>query len=346
MFTDRTSNYFGSSAVNPSLLFSQGILAHPDYQDLCPDVVIHIGEISGDYPTLRQLQGKCEVWRVNKDGELRDLLWGLTTVFEMPEKAFFGHYCGAAMPRQFFEKWNAVDAAIRKNLPDVQFSNLWIAYQLSGRLPPSSQIHFGILNCLRSWNMFKSEGIISFCNVGGFGIDGCVSSLIGASLINRKKPYFGVFGDLAFFYDLNSMGSRHIGNNLRILVVNNGMGVEFANPGSIGDRIGDGVIDYISAGRHFGRQSHDLLRHMAVDLGFRYLSASGKDEFNSVRDEFLSMESEKPILLECFVDPADDASALTAYRNIDNYVPPRTIRSTLGRMLPSNIKSVIRRVGL
>ena len=56
IFADRTSNYFGESAINPSLLFAQGILAHPVHECLCPDIIIHIGEISGDYPTFRQLQ--------------------------------------------------------------------------------------------------------------------------------------------------------------------------------------------------------------------------------------------------------------------------------------------------
>jgi hypothetical protein len=33
--------------------------------------LIHIGEISGDYATLGALNPK-EVWRISKDGEIRD----------------------------------------------------------------------------------------------------------------------------------------------------------------------------------------------------------------------------------------------------------------------------------
>lgn len=58
----------------------------------------------------------------------------------------------------------------------------------------------GIYNSLRSWNFFElPKGVLGKCNVGGFGIDGGISSLVGASLVNPDKLFFGVFGDLAFF---------------------------------------------------------------------------------------------------------------------------------------------------
>lgn len=346
VFADRTSNYFGRSAINSSLLLSQGIFENPEYKNLCPDLVVHIGEISGDYPTFRQLMGKCEVWRVSEDGEIRDLLQGLRLVFEMTEMRFFEHYSQSGYDDSFFSAWEKADAKIRLRLPQIAFSNLWIAQNLASDIPKGAEVHFGILNSLRSWNMFRTNGIVSFCNVGGFGIDGCVSSLIGASFVNQKKLYFGVFGDLAFFYDLNSMGNRHIGKNLRILVVNNGMGVEFANPGSIGNRVGSGVKEYIAASSHFGCQSQNLLRNMAQALDFQYLSASNEDEFKVVKADFLRPDSEKPILLECFVDPIKDAEALSAYRSINGFVPPPTVRGAIGRMLPSRLKTIARRVGI
>lgn len=54
---------------------------------------------------------------------------------------------------------------------------------------------------------------------GGFGIDGNMSSLLGASLIDPQKICFCILGDLAFFYDMNVLGNRHVGKNIRILLV-------------------------------------------------------------------------------------------------------------------------------
>ena len=76
----------------------------------------------------------------------------------------------------------------------------WIAQQTILKLPKDSILHLGILNSLRTWSYFDiDDTIIVYSNTGGFGIDGCVSSLIGASLAEPNKLFFGVVGDLAFF---------------------------------------------------------------------------------------------------------------------------------------------------
>ena len=126
------------------------------------------------------------------------------------------------------------------------------------------------MNSLRSWNLFDTpNSVYSYSNVGGFGIDGCISSCVGASLVNKQKLYFCVSGDLATFYDLNVLGNRHIGNNFRLLVSNNGTGFEMHCKGSIGSEFDYAEADrFFCAGGHFGSQSRLLLRHFAEDLGF------------------------------------------------------------------------------
>ena len=64
-------------------------------------------------------------------------------------------------------------------------------------------------------------------NTGGFGIDGSLSTIIGAALANKEIIHYCVLGDLAFFYDMNALGNHNVGNNVRILLVNNGRGTEF-----------------------------------------------------------------------------------------------------------------------
>ena len=54
-----------------------------------------------------------------------------------------------------------------------------------------------------------------------------MSSLLGASLVHPERLYFGVVGDLSFFYDMNVLGNHHIGRNVRILLINNALGAEF-----------------------------------------------------------------------------------------------------------------------
>lgn len=85
-------------------------------------------------------------------------------------------------------------------IPELPFSHLWIASRLYNLLPMGAVLHLGILSPLRSWGYFPIPSHIEvYCNQGGFGIDGNMSSLLGASLVHPERLYFGVVGDLSFF---------------------------------------------------------------------------------------------------------------------------------------------------
>lgn len=89
---------------------------------------------------------------------------------------------------------------ILSNLPQLPFSHLYVASKLYDKLPKGCTLHLGILSPLRSWGYFPLDKSIEvYCNEGGFGIDGNMSSLLGASLACPDKLFFGVVGDLSFF---------------------------------------------------------------------------------------------------------------------------------------------------
>ena len=99
-----------------------------------------------------------------------------------------------------------------------------MAQQTLPLIPENSALYLGILNSLRSWNFFdKPDGVEAYANTGGFGIDGGISSLAGAALASPEKLFFGITGDLAFFYDMNIFGNRHFASNIRLLLINNGV---------------------------------------------------------------------------------------------------------------------------
>ena len=348
--TDRTSStYNGLGTVGSRLLMLQRAWTEQSqFGSLIPDLVIQIGEVPGDYSAMGIAGRAKQIWRVSEDGEARDLFHKLTYVFEMPESVFFRHYAeGAERPLTYAAQWNKATDSLQERLPELPFGNIWIASQLHDKLPKGSEIHLGILNSLRSWNMFPlPDGVTSASNVGGFGIDGCVSTMIGASLASPQKLFFGVFGDLAFFYDLNSLGNRHIGKNLRILVVNNSCGAEFTLSVHPASQFGEQTLDYLAAGRHFGNGSRTLVKHYAEDLGFRYLSASNKEEFLIGRDEFLAIDGDKPVLFECFTTPKDESDALETVKDIE-ILPPatpkhRTIAGMVKSAVPQRVKNAIK----
>ena len=346
---DHTSSYRGNSRVLYALLGGQQGF---DHSTLAPDLLIHIGEVSGDYYGVGS-RAK-EIWRVNPDGEIRDTYRKLTSVFAIAEEDFFVHYAssGISQSQDYYESCCAQLAAIRSKIPELPFSNIWLASHMAHRIPQNSTIHFGILNSLRAWNFFElPKSVSAQSNVGGFGIDGGLSSLLGASLANPKKLYFGVIGDLAFFYDMNSLGNRHVGNNLRILLVNNGKGTEFRQFGHHASLFGEAADEFIAAAGHFGNQSPDLVKHYTQDLGFEYLSARTKDEFIDVLDTFVNNDqTPKSMVFEVFTESHNESTALEMLLKIE-IDPKLAAKSTvkgiskkvLGQKGTSFLKSVMGR---
>lgn len=314
-FRDHTSSYKSKYALQFSILSGQAMFNKTKY---CPDLMIHIGEVSGDYYNLT-IDCK-EVWRVNPDGEIRDTFKKLRYVFEMPIEAFFNHYThDASADDSFLLTCQEKLVDLRGKIPQLPFSNPWIAQQVAHRIPENSVLHFGILNSLKSWNLFELPNTVkSMCNVGGFGIDGCMSSLIGASLHDSKKLYFLVLGDLAFFYDMNVAANRHAGKNIRILLVNNGKGTEFRNYNHPAAEFGEDADKYIAAAGHHGNKSRQLIKNYAENLGYQYIAASNKNEFFSVYEQFLTKELlDKPIIFEVFTNNEDESNALKAIKHIE-----------------------------
>lgn len=313
-FCDHTSGYKGKYRVQFALVAGQ-----LQYRSsLCDvDLFIHIGEVSGDYYLMR-IKAK-QVWRVSEDGEIRDTFRKLRYVFEMSEKNFFLHYAYDGKGEDsYWQSCREEYESLYKQIPELPFSNIWMAQQLSKSLPENSILHLGILNTLRSWNFFEiPRSVLSCCNVGGFGIDGDISSLIGASWVHPDKLYFCILGDLAFFYDMNVLGNHHVGKNVRILLVNNGRGTEFRNFDHPGSAFGEKADPYIAAAGHFGNKSVLLVRHYAEDLGFEYMTASTKGEFDTASRRFTTSElTDKPMLLEVFTDSKDESKAIEKILNV------------------------------
>lgn len=134
-----------------------------------------------------------------------------------------------------------------------------------------------------------------------------LSTLVGASLVNPDKLYFGIVGDLAFFYDVNVLGNKNVGNNVRIAVINNGRGNEMRYSFSPADALGEDGNLFLAAAGHNGYRSRNLVKDIAKDLGYEYLSASSKEEFMKEKNRFLtSSKLDKPIIFEIFIDEYHD----------------------------------------
>lgn len=338
---DHSSGYHGQYRVLEALIGGQEAL---DSSIWNVDLLIDIGEITANYFVMNS----GEVWRVSPDGEMKDRYKKLTNTFEMEEETFFRYYTEKHTKStcEYYDKLDSLYKHIFENIPELPFSNVWIAQQLHDKLPCESSLHLGILNSIRSWNFFEIESsIYSSCNTGGFGIDGALSTALGIALSDREHICFCILGDLAFFYDMNALGNRYLPNNMRIILINNGVGTEFKNYWHPGAVFGDKTDDFIAAGRHYGNKSRALVKHYATDLGFDYMKAENKEEFMLTYRKFITADgSNKPMLMEVFTNPEDESEALKLIRNIVKgdfkHNAKKEIKQLLGKNTISKIKNI------
>ena len=109
---------------------------------------------------------------------------------------------------------------------------------------------------------------------------------------------------------MNSLGNREINSNVRILIVNNGLGQEFKNYSCFSAMFGDDTNKFIAAQGHYGNQSPILVKNYAEALGFEYLTASNKEEFKQAADRFVMPKiAEKPMVFEVFTRTEDESKA-------------------------------------
>ncbi len=304
VFCDHTANYTGKNRVLSAVA--------GDFHTLktMPELLIDLGSVSGDYSAGPIFKG-ARVWRISEDRKFHNRHGA-----EVVEKLFF------CSERFFFASLSDVEGGVRYDetalrevpetkVPMLPLSNLYAASKLSKRLPKNSYLHLGILNSLRSMNYFMLDPSITVSsNVGGFGIDGAVSTAFGQALADPDRLSFALIGDLAFFYDMNALGSRHMGKNLRILLINNARGVEFRLNASLEKLWGSDTDELIAARGHFGSA-----KAWAESMGFMYLSASDKDAFDAQIDAFCDPGGfEKPVVFEVFTDAEDEKQALSSLR--------------------------------
>lgn len=337
VYTNHFSNFSNDFSIHGNLIVDGGGMNY-----LQPDIIITIGGQTGDYPlfgAISKLLG-VELWRVSEDGNYVDTYGLLTKIFECPDFFFFEklEIAKVEQDHSYFLSWKKEYDKLSYDI-DLPLSNLYVAQQLSKKIPEGSIMNYAILNSIRCWNYFPLHSSIQcYGNIAAFGIDGCNSMLIGESMETDNLSFI-VTGDLAFFYDMNALGIRHIKPNVRVLLINNGLGVEFKLLTTGIEKIAP-IEQYIAAKGH-----NASAKGWAESCGFSYLSAATKDELKAVEDQFVS-PSDKPILLEVFTKPEDETKAISMLKSKNRLTTSTTkkmIKEFVGIENIEKVKNIFRK---
>lgn len=315
---------------------------HISFSEFVPDLVISFGYniCQGIKEQLRWFRGQYEHWSIQPDGEIVDMYNSLTTIFE----------CNADY---FFEKMNSLSYNDQKNnleyysklksyadsvkYPEFEWSSTYAIQKVISKIPSDSILHMAINNSIRISNFFKLKpNVISYANIGTYGIDGCLSSLVGQSCATDKLSFL-IIGDLSFFYDMNALKIKHIKNNIRVLMLNNQGGSEFYYNGSWKDKYSD---------EHTTARHHTKAEGWVKENNFIYLSAHDKESFSEALDIFMSDEHDKSVFLEIFTEMKHDSDVIHNFYNIDRpkFSMPlkRRIKSYIKSMLPDSTIKYLR----
>lgn len=150
---------------------------------------------------------------------------------------------------------------------------------------------------------------------------------------------------------MNSLGNRHIKNNIRLLVVNNGKGAEFRIYSHTAAAFKEEADKYMAAAGHYGNKSKTLIKHYVEDLGFEYLTASTKEEFCEAMKRFtIPVLTERSMVFEVFTDSKDESDGIYAMNHIVSNLSGKTkdkakefIKSIAGENGLNKIKGILNR---
>ena len=328
---DHMSNVKVEKAFNTVLCMDDNYIDGNTLNALLPDIVISFGGqvFSGLMGQLKKNGSKIKHWLISENGTVCDLFKGLDTIFE-------------CTPKEFFEKANMVIEKEKNNMKyytefkkyvdsiiidNIHYSSMYAVKRVVENIPENSILHLSINDSIRMANFFElNKNVRTFSNIGTYGIDGCMSSFIGQSVATDNECFL-IIGDLAFFYDMNSLKINSLKNNVHILLLNNHGGSEFY---------------YNKTGCTDTGDLHTNARHNVKAEGWikennlEYLCSHNKEEFDKNFDLF--MNSDKSVVFEVFTEMKTDAEEIFKLYDASR---PRNLKSEITRKAKDIVKEKI-----
>ncbi len=172
------------------------------------------------------------------------------------------------------------------------------------KVPENYIVQLANSSTIRYAQLFRwKESLKIYCNRGTSGIDGSISTSVGAAMIS-EEPVLMITGDLSFFYDSNGLWNNYIPKNFRIIILNNhGGGIFRILPGDKNSETFDTYFETV----------HELNAKPVCDLhGFDYASANSSEEIERHLNGFFDT-SEKPKVLEIFTPRKINDEVLLEY---------------------------------
>jgi len=302
ILTESTSNLPGEEFVQQIDLLLESMNAE-EMRAFSPDLLISIGGyvVSKKIKTLFRSSKPRSHWHIDAAGEMADtyqvlsrlLIWDTHALLKaaLEFDPINGEWRKSIMQR--YAQALAAKARYTSSLP---FCDLKVYEILSHYLTEDYVLQWGNSTPVRYSNLINLPfHCHSYANRGVGGIDGTVSTALGAAMACRK-PVLLVVGDLGFGYDSNALWNPYIHHlPLRMIVLQNGGGNIF--------RIIDGPEktgeDIFSS--YFETPHPYSIKGLAAAYNIKHLIATDEDGLHKQLPSFLA-PAPYPMIFEIITD--------------------------------------------
>ncbi|MCM4160259.1 2-succinyl-5-enolpyruvyl-6-hydroxy-3-cyclohexene-1-carboxylic-acid synthase [Antarcticibacterium flavum] len=272
--------------------------AEEQFRALQPDILLTFGGmiVSKKIKSFLRNYQPEQHWHVDPK-KAYNTFFCLNKHFETSVNSFFQNFLDLTTPVEsdYAEKWKGVRKERQQRhelyMEEIPYSDLRAMQSIVPKVPKNYNVQLGNSSTVRYAQLFRWDATHKmFCNRGTSGIDGSVSTAVGAAIIS-EEPTLLICGDLSFFYDSNGLWNNYLPKNFRIIVLNNeGGGIFRILPGNKNTENFDTYFETV----------HNLNAASICQMyGLEYQSAKNTSETEKALKDFFDA-SEKPKLLEIF----------------------------------------------
>ena len=298
VIAENLSNIAGENIITqPESLFSR-INSLKNKDSFAPDLLITIGHsvICKQLKIYLRNHQPAEQWQIESSMPYIDTYKSLTTVIpgyatdsvgQMPLGKTVSNFSDI-----YQQEMSKISTLHKEFVKDAPISDMAVTIELLGQIPAQTVLHLANSTSVRWTQLFPARANLTYiCNRGTSGIDGSMSTAAGYAYASKQPTVF-LTGDLSFVYDSNALWNNYIGNQLKIIVMNN-------NGGNIFRFIGDKKL--MENSLEFFTTPHQVqLKSLTQAYGLEYISCSETNELPGAIDKLL--KAEKATVLEIFTD--------------------------------------------
>lgn len=319
ILTENTSN-LELDGVIPCI---DRVLAAFDNSDarFMPEMLVVLGNavISKKIKVFLRKSNLQVVWKIGTDFPEMDTYERLDHSLAIPEHLFFEQlmksdflaFSTDTNPHAFGNLWRNTFSKTEQLHRDfeqcVAYSDFKVMQTILDFIPENTVFHVGNSSVARYAQLFNTrKNLEVHCNRGTSGIDGSVSTAVGAASKQLDKMHTLVVGDVSFFYDSNALWNQYLSDNLRIILIHNGGGGIFEIiPGPDNSSFRD---DFFVAKHNF--TAKDLCAAFHVEYSYSSDLDSFKVALNQLYEPSLNG---RPKLLEVTTAGLPNADILREY---------------------------------